>query len=99
METRLVSKIGRFYTAVPCLCGSSRLSYFILPVHFVTGVELVLGFFGLVLVVCASFCGGFGTCCVWRVADLGPLPLLVGMDDPWFRSCCVWAGSGNSDWG
>ena len=68
---------------VPCLCGSSRLSYFKLTVRFVTGVGLVLGGFGLVLVVCAGFCGGLLGDWVLQVADLGPLPLLVGMGDPW----------------
>ena len=45
-------------TTVPCFCGSSQLSYFKITVRFVTGVGLVLGSLGLILVVSASFCGG-----------------------------------------
>ena len=49
----------------------------------------VLGWFwcfALVLV------GAFGACWVLRVADTGPLPLLVGMDDPWMSGllCVGW---------
>ena len=66
----------------------------LLTVRFATGVGLVLGGFGLVLVVRASFCGGgvFGAYWVLEVADLGPLPLLVGMGDPWISGlpCVVW---------
>ena len=79
-------------TTVPCLCGISRLSYFILAVRFVAGVGLVLGGFGLVLVVCASFCGGLWGLLVLQVADLGPLTLVVGMGDPWISGllCVGW---------
>ena len=55
---------------------------------------LVLRGFGLVLVVRVSFCGGFGDYWVLEVADLGPLPLLVGMGDPWML-WLLWAGFGH----
>ena len=64
-------------TNVPCHCGSLRLSYFNLTVRFVTGVGLVLGAFGLVLAVYASFYGGpwmilgFRGCCVWLALAIG----------------------------
>ena len=45
--------------------------------------------------VCTSFLGGFGVCWVLWEPDLGSLPLLVGMGDPWISGCCVWAGSGH----
>ena len=56
----------------------------------------------MVLVVRASFCGreegeggGFGVYWVSEVADLGLLPLLVGMGDPWISGlpCVGWCSS------
>ena len=53
---------------------------------------LSLGVLGWFMWSALAFVGGFRACWVLRVADLGPLPLLVGRNDPWISGllCVGW---------
>ena len=85
METRVVSKIGRFYCCslplwvLTIIIFHTYCSFccrgWACPWRFGVGSGSLHHFF--------VGGGGVGTCWVLQVADLGPLPLLVGMGDPW----------------